>query len=168
MRKYLYWLFPITWIGIIYLFSSQPYERQNIQPFLGDKMDLAFIEPYVDWVQFTYNQSIISVESLGLEGFIEFIIRKGAHVFVFFILCVLFYIAFKKTVNLTSFAILSFSFLLTCMYAGFDEFHQSFTPNRTAYIGDVFLDSFGGLLAVIVLFIIQKMKSDPYKKRWRL
>src|SRR5690625_6708865 len=90
MRKYLYWLFPFMWMIVIFISSSQPYEKQNIQPFLTDTIELSFLEPYIHWISITYNQSEVSVERLGVYGFIEFFIRKGAHVFVFLTLCCLF------------------------------------------------------------------------------
>lgn len=162
MRKYLYWLLPIFWMAIIFLFSSQPYEKQNIQPYLTSKIDLNFLEPYLNWISFTYHQSEVSVERLGIYGFIEFFIRKGAHVFVFFILCCLFFVALKQSTKIRFSYLLLLSFILTFVYAAFDEFHQSFTENRTSYIGDVFLDGFGGGLGVVFLAVIIFVKR---KKR---
>lgn len=151
MRKYVYSLLPFIWMGIIFYASAQPYEKQNIQPLLANKMDLSFLQPYVEWMSFTYNQSIVSVEKLGVEGFIEFFIRKGAHVFVFFVLCCLFYVALKEVIKITFFWNLVISLVLTIVYACFDEFHQGFTENRTSYIGDVVLDGFGAVLSVICI-----------------
>lgn len=159
MRKYLYWLFPTIWMTVIFCFSSQPYEKQNIQPYLTSAIDLNFLEPYINWITFTYHQSEVSVEGLGLYGFIEFFIRKGAHVFVFFILCCFFYFALKQTTTMKFTYQLVISFGLTFLYACFDEFHQSFTENRTAYIGDVFLDGFGGGLAILFLVVLFHVKT---------
>lgn len=161
MRKYLYWLLPFIWMGIIFNSSSQPYEKQNIQPFLSNMIDLSFLNPFLGWISFTYNTSIVSVETLGIEGFIEFLIRKGAHVFVFFMLCYLFYLAFRKTTAMPFRLNLIISFICTVTYAGLDEFHQGFTENRTSYLGDVFLDGFGALLAVGLLMIIHLLRKKP-------
>lgn len=160
MRKYLYWLLPFIWMVVIFFFSAQPYEKQNIQPHLASAIDLQFLEPYLNWITFTYHQSEVSVARLGIYGFIEFFIRKGAHVTVFFILCCFFYMALKQTVKMTFTYRLIISFILTFLYAGFDEFHQGFTVNRTSYIGDVFLDGFGGGLAVIFLVVIKLVKNN--------
>jgi VanZ family protein len=154
LKQVLIWSLPVIWMGIIFLFSATPYEHQDLKPALSDRFDLSVIEPFVNRVNFTYHNSEISVASLGIESFTEFFIRKGAHVFVFFILTLLFIYALKKTTNLDFQLILLFSYLLSVIYAGFDEWHQSLTPNRTPYIGDVFLDSLGSLLAVIVIVII--------------
>jgi glycopeptide antibiotics resistance protein len=141
---------------IIFILSAQPYEKQNIQPCLTGVIDLTFLKPYIGWISFNYHKSEVSVEAMGIAGFIEFFIRKGAHVFAFFVLCCLFYFALHKTMPSKSIKQLIVSFVLTFLYAGFDEFHQGFTENRTSYIGDVFLDGFGGLLAIGLITIYRQ------------
>lgn len=151
MKQIFIWSMPVIWMGIIFSFSATPYERQDLKPALSERFDLSVVEPFVDNITFTYHNSVISVASLGIESFVEFFIRKGAHVFVFFTLTLLFIYAFKKTTNLDRQRIFLFSYLLSVIYAGFDEWHQSLTPNRTPCIGDVFLDSLGSLFAVITI-----------------
>ncbi|WP_249871330.1 VanZ family protein [Oceanobacillus saliphilus] len=156
MKQYLYWLLPIGWMAMIFYSSATPYENQDIKPLLGAFTDLSFLEPFLGWIELTYNQSIVSVDQLGIYGFIEFFIRKAAHVFVFFVLACLFYISFRKTTKIREAFILLSSFLLTVFYAVSDELHQVTTPNRTAYVGDVFLDSFGALIAIVCIMIIKR------------
>lgn len=158
-KKYLYWLLPVCWMGVIFYSSGQPYEKQDIKPFLSGEMDLSFLEPLLEWISFTYHHSVISIETLGIAGFIEFFIRKGAHVTVFLLLLCLFYIALKKAWTFPLKVTLLFSFLLTVAYAILDELHQGLTANRTPYIGDVFLDSFGALLAIVLILVIHKAKK---------
>lgn len=155
-KKYWYWLLPVLWMGIIFYSSATPYEQQDMKPFLGESVNLGFLEPLVNEVRFTYNGSIVSIETHGVEGIVEFFVRKGAHVFVFFFLTCLFKIALARTTSLRFKIQLLLAFLLTVAYAIMDEIHQGFTPNRTPYIGDVFLDSMGGLIAVVLLTIIRK------------
>lgn len=162
--KYFYWLFPMLWMAVIYYFSDQPYEQQNIQPYLAEGIDLDFIKPYINWVSFTYHQSVVSVGTLGVYGFVEFFIRKGAHVFVFFVLNWLFYLALHQTMKFPFIYRIMISFVCTVLYAVFDEFHQSFTENRTSYVGDVFLDGLGGTLAIIVLIIMKNVSKNKSTK----
>lgn len=159
MRKYWYWIFPIGWMGIIFYSSSTPYEKQDMKPFLGNIIDLSFLEPFLSWISFTYHQSVVSVETLGVMGFIEFFIRKGAHFAVFFLLMCFFYSAFKKATHFHNKQAILFSFLLTSAYAMVDEIHQGITPNRTPYVGDVFIDVFGAMVAVICIVIIRQMRK---------
>lgn len=161
-KNLLYWLLPIGWMGVIFRSSSTAYHQQDIKPFLGEYIDLSFLEPYIGWIYFTYNGSAVSVETHGADGLIEFFIRKGAHVFVFFLLACLFKLALGKATKLSLKIQLLFSFLQTAAYAVIDEVHQGFTPNRTPYFGDVLLDSFGALRAV--LFILVRMRYFMNRK----
>lgn len=140
-------------MGLIFYSSSQPYQNQDIKPLLQNRFDFTFLEPAVENIAFTYHQTEISVANLGLLRFIEFFIRKGAHVAVFFVLACLFYYAFRKTFPHWGDLNLAWAFVSTVTYAGLDEWHQGFTPNRTAYWGDVVLDAFGALIAVIVIYL---------------
>lgn len=163
--KIAYWLLPISWMGVIFYASAQPYEKQDIKPMMAKWIDVSFLEPYLSWIHFTYHHKEISVQSLGIEQFIEFLIRKGAHVTVFFILMFLFYCALLKTTRLALAPRLCVAFLLTVAYAVVDEYHQSFTPNRTAYFGDVIIDSIGALTASIVIWFIYDRKRQNNKTK---
>ncbi|WP_077328069.1 VanZ family protein [Virgibacillus siamensis] len=165
MKKYIYWLLPLLWMGVIFYSSAQPYEEQNIKPFLGNLLNLSFLEPYLDWVSFTYHHSEVSTEVLGVDGLIEFFVRKGAHFGVYFILLLLFYLALKKTCRRTMWLLLALSYMMTITYAVTDEFHQGFTANRTPYAGDVVIDGIGAGFAIcIVLLLHWKTKSGGIAK----
>lgn len=159
VKKHKFWLLPICWMGIIFYSSHQPYENQDVKPLLNNFINVSFLERYLSWLSFTYHESVVSVEQLGVAGFIEFFIRKGAHVSVFLVLCLLFYVAFRKAGKQKHRKALIFSLFLTVIYAISDEIHQGFTPNRTPYVGDVILDSFGALLAVGLLVLFLKRKD---------
>lgn len=45
------------------------------------------------------------------------------------------------------------SLFLVSVYSLSDEFHQSFYPSRTASIYDCMIDSVGGLIALVILFV---------------
>lgn len=158
MRKYWYWLLPLSWMGVIFYSSGTPYENQDIKPILGNFLDLSFLRPILGWISFTYHNSLISVGELGVDGFIEFFIRKGAHVTVFFLLVCFLYLAITKTIGLAFRWQMVYSFLLTVAYAILDEIHQGFTPNRTPYAGDVVIDSIGAAFAVLLILAIRLWK----------
>ncbi len=163
MKKIIYWLLPIVWMGVIYYSSDQPYQKQDMRPFMSQYLNLSFLEPYLQSITFTYNQSAVSVSQLGVEGFLEFFIRKSAHVGVFMVLCFLFYLAFKQSAKSFNWKLPSFfAFFATLLYAIFDEWHQGLTPNRTPYIGDIVLDGAGAGMAVLLIFIVisKKLKKS--------
>ncbi|MBC5637914.1 VanZ family protein [Ornithinibacillus sp. BX22] len=155
-RKLFYWFLPIIWMAVIFFSSATPYEKQDMKPLLASIIDFSILEPYFSWVSFIYNQSEVSIAALGVEGFIEFFIRKGAHFGAFFLLMILFCIAFRKTVQWNLHKILVVSFGLTIAYAIMDELHQGLTPNRTPFYGDVVIDGFGASVAYFFLLIRYK------------
>lgn len=74
---------------------------------------------------------------------VEFAIKKSAHVFVYFMLTLSWFVAllssnFQKPV------------LYTLSYAFFDEIHQLFISNRTGLLRDVFIDLIGIIIAVLL------------------
>ncbi|MFG6147955.1 VanZ family protein [Halobacillus sp. B23F22_1] len=159
MKKFGYWIPSLLWMGMIYYSSSTPYEKQDVRPLLGSWFNLSWLTPFVEGITFTYHNQEVSVAAQGIEGFIEFFIRKGAHIGVFFILTLLLYTAlrhsFRKGKRLCAIA-----WFLTLFYAVFDELHQGLTPNRTPYVGDVVLDALGGSMAVLAIFLWEKRITD--------
>ncbi|MCP3031472.1 VanZ family protein [Halobacillus sp. A1] len=163
MRKIVCWIPSILWMGIIFYSSSTPYEEQNVQPLLGEYLNLQWLAPYLEGISFTYDQNMVSIATHGVEGFIEFFIRKGAHVGVFLVLTLLLYLGLAQ--HKMKHPMLA-AWLLTVFYAITDELHQGITPNRTPYIGDVILDAIGGLAGLSLIYFIRKRsrkKSMEFK-----
>ena len=52
---------------------------------------------------------------------------------------------------------------LAFLYAASDEIHQIFVPNRTALTSDVFIDTTGGALALLGLWLGHKIIYHPQK-----
>ncbi|MFC7321841.1 VanZ family protein [Halobacillus campisalis] len=163
MRKIVYWIPSILWMGIIFYSSSTPYEEQNVQPLLGEYFNLQWLAPYLEGISFTYDQNMVSIATHGVEGFIEFFIRKGAHVGVFLVLTLLLNLGLAQ--HKVKHPMMA-AWLLTVFYAIADELHQGITPNRTPYIGDVILDAIGGLAGLSLIYFIRKRsrkKSMEFK-----
>ncbi|WP_102026674.1 VanZ family protein [Salirhabdus sp. Marseille-P4669] len=162
-KKWYFWLFPILWMGIIFYSSAQPYEKQDIKPFFNKYIDFSFLEPLVKHIEFTYHHSQVSVEALGINGFVEFFIRKGAHFTVYLILFLLFVVAFHKTTNIKKLQKVSLSLLFTVFYAIFDEIHQGWTPNRTPFYGDVIIDTIGAIVGAGLFLLISNSLQNRKK-----
>ena len=81
--------------------------------------------------------------------FWEFIFKKSGHVFVYFILTLIWIWTLSKE-------ILGNSILLSFAYAFIDEIHQLFVPGRTGLLRDVYIDLLGILLAVLLFFLLKK------------
>ncbi|MBX0357775.1 VanZ family protein [Halobacillus sp. Nhm2S1] len=140
-------------MGLIFYFSSQPYQQQDLRPTMNLYLNLDLLKPVLSPIEFTYHGETINVANRGVDGMLEFLIRKAAHLTVFFLLMVTTFLALHHNTGWGLKGKLITSYVITVLYACFDEFHQSLTPNRTPYAGDVVLDSAGGLVGGVLIFL---------------
>jgi len=103
--------------------------------------------------------SIPLIASMMKVGIAEFIIRKSAHMFLYFVLAILIYTTINKKSDIKTYMI---SFLLTAFYSCTDEFHQLFIEGRSGEIRDVMVDSTGALIGLLVIFLL--IKTDKCSK----
>jgi VanZ family protein len=83
----------------------------------------------------------------------QLVVRKASHFTEYFIFALLAARAFRTSVReLLRHRWFWVSLLLVVAYSLSDEFHQSFYPSRTASIYDSMIDSFGGLVALTILW----------------
>jgi VanZ family protein len=96
----------------------------------------------------------------GTLKIIQFVVRKAAHFTEYFILALLAARAFRTSAReLLRNRWFWVALLLIVVYSLSDEFHQSFYPSRTASIYDSMIDSFGGLVALTILWWRGKIKE---------
>lgn len=107
------------------------------------------------WVGLIFFLSDQSGLTSGLPGAYDFILRKGAHIFVFAILFLLLIRAFKNY-GLSDKKALLWAFIFTVFYAVTDEYHQTFIPQRVGSPIDVGIDSVG-----VVFITLWQMKKQP-------
>ena len=144
------WWFPalvVLWALILFILSSQSYEEQSLAPIL-ESFNTPFWYGLFDGISFMYGGVAVSVQSTGVSGFLEFFVRKGAHLFVFFVLGFLMFGVWSICQKKTVVAWLG-AFLCVLLFASTDEIHQKYTDGRTAMVQDVMIDTFGGLLGII-------------------
>ncbi|RKD23145.1 hypothetical protein BEP19_13080 [Ammoniphilus oxalaticus] len=152
-KRLLYWIPVILWMAVIFKASSQPYEDQDLRPMLDQYAPKATVEKYLGDVKVNYAGREISIEQRGVPAFLEFFIRKGAHIFVFMMLAILIQWVVQKT-WLRGFRSYAFTLIVTFLYACSDEWHQSFNPNRTAKLSDVGIDMVGVFIGLAFIFAI--------------
>ncbi|MGB3260789.1 VanZ family protein [Paenisporosarcina sp.] len=153
MKKYI--LFILILMALFYS-SAQTYEEQSLIP---DLMRWLPNEPFkgvLSLLQIPYWGTIVSVEERGYHAFIEFLIRKGAHVVIFGALAIATYIMVRR---------FRLAFILTVVLAIADEFHQSLTGGRTPTIHDVLLDSIGAVLALSIVIIYKRFHNSKWQRK---
>lgn len=143
MKKYI--LFILILLTLFYS-SGQTYEQQSLIPNLMKWLPNEPLKDALSLFQIPYWGTIISVQERGYYAFIEFLLRKGAHIFIFGALAISAYIMVHK---------IRIAFIITVVTAFADEYHQSLTGGRTPSIQDVFLDSFGAAIALGSLYILR-------------
>ncbi|MFD2639036.1 VanZ family protein [Piscibacillus salipiscarius] len=160
MKELKWWGLPLVWVGVIFGFSSQSADEQEMEPFLSQYLPLETLRPFLEKIEFTYYHSTRSVEVMGLEPFVEFLIRKLAHFGVYFILALLIYVAVLKILDSKRFIQIAMTYFLLIHFAISDELSQSFSPGRTPYYGDVAIDAFGGLVGIFVALFFLYFKKE--------
>lgn len=127
-----------------------------------------------DW-SIQYRTSTIAAQSDPFR-FVEFLFRKGAHLFMYAMLAALAYLALKPyRLNLVLKALMAMAGV--GIVAVLDEWNQFRRSNRTGAIEDVLLDLIGGaigLLIIVLLFhwipsgkrvrVSRKRKDRPYPR----
>ncbi|MCY6485909.1 VanZ family protein [Clostridium aestuarii] len=146
-KKYLKLGLVVLWMIIIFMFSNQPAD-------LSDENN--------KFVIYLLNHLGIDLSSL-LGKWSDFLIRKAAHLTEYFILYVLLYNALnnEKLGKKTMITVLGIIFLYACS----DEFHQSFVPGRGPAFRDVLIDTSGGLIAGIIIYIKNKIKINYGRRK---
>lgn len=144
-KKIIYFMPSFIWMVVIFLFSNEPAEVSNQNNFfIADALRRCkiILFKYIDY------------------NFLNFLIRKAAHITEYFILFMLLYFALKKTLFKNPKIKAS---VITVLYACTDEFHQLFVPGREGKIRDVFIDSIGLFIGLFLIYIFKFIKR--YKKK---
>lgn len=93
--------------------------------------------------------------SLWNAEIVNYLLRKGAHVTAFGLLALFFWLAMRG--KRYSYVL---AWCLASLYGAMDEWHQSFLPERTSSISDVFIDSGGALVMLLIVYFVYSRHSD--------
>lgn len=143
-KKLRAWIILIIWMGIIFLLSHQPNSGKA-----------------------TYNviENILpSIQTPSLLNTINFIIRKSAHLIEYFILAFL-TVSLLKEYTSKQIIIFIISLFFCFSYAVTDEYHQLFIQGRTGALKDVFIDTTGSIIFLIMYFIYLKMIKIKFQHK---
>jgi len=134
-----YWWPALVWAVVISAFSTATFTSDNTSHVIIPM--LRFFLPHA------------SAETLD---FLHHIIRKCGHLTEYFILSMLILRGIRAGEKGLYLRWVLVTILIVACYAALDEYHQSFVPGRTAAVGDVLIDTTGGIAAQIVasLFVL--------------
>jgi len=137
------WAPVVFWAVLIFYFSTGSFSGQETSQIL---------EPALNW--------FFPGISMGQFEIAHLTIRKLGHLGEYFIFAGLVFRALRR--QLQEYRDLHHNALtmgIVFLYAGSDELHQLFVPNRTASFADVLLDTLGGACAVACLFLYHRHKQ---------
>ncbi|KAB3535437.1 hypothetical protein F8154_06545 [Alkaliphilus pronyensis] len=179
MKKLNGWVFAIIILGGIFYLSSIPGLR--VLPILKQlntillRFDVYFIriaELIAEHLPVNMNElNPIRTVSYDFYAYaranpviLEFLLRKIAHVFVFFSLTIaLFFLINQYTKK--NYTALLLSFVSATAMAALDEFRQSFTDGRVSSLIDVGIDFIGiSLATLLIIFSILITKKTEKQK----
>lgn len=150
-KAILYWLFVLGWMGIIFYFSGKPAVS-------SDKQSMQVIE-----VINSISKQMGFEMNLDAQAW-NFPVRKAAHILEYAVLGALLYLALAAS-GLNRIRITAYSLLFCTAYAAADEFHQMFVSGRAGRLGDVGIDTIGGILGLAAVVLVSEVFKVYSKAR---
>ena len=158
LKKFLSCFFLLSWILLIFSFSHTPgpatdeQSKTIVNQIIGNtnKTTNTTVE------QIENNVPIDSKDTVDIE-YLNYIVRKIAHMSEYFILALLVLnviYQFKGKVEFKHYIIV---ICFCCFYAITDEVHQLYIPGRTGQVKDVLIDTLGASMTCIFVMLIKKV-----------
>ena len=141
LRKIIPWVLVILWMLVIFMFSHQPATESN-------ELSSGITIIITDIVEKVAPDNTFDQVNLNL------IVRKCAHFAVYFILGILVANALISN-DIARHRVVLLALLICVTYAISDEIHQLFLPGRSGQVRDVFIDSTGGLVGILLMKVIK-------------
>jgi len=124
-------LWPLLWMAVMFVFSTDFGSMENTRSFL---FPIArFLFP--------------SVTPRELQSFL-YLLRKSAHLTEYAILAILWFFVISKKGRRNSWKPALIALGISCFYAGLDEIHHAFLASRTGSLIDVGIDSLGAIIGL--------------------
>ncbi|WP_270180148.1 VanZ family protein [Alkalihalobacillus sp. CinArs1] len=153
-KRWIWLILASLMMIILFLSSNTPYQNQDVKPLFKEWITIE--QKDLPQIEFRYDGALVTPSEP--YRYVEFFLRKGAHVVSFGLLTFFWILFFMKRYTLRK--SLYFGFLLAFLYALFDEYHQSLIPNRTGHLIDVFIpDTLGMVLACLLILILSLIKN---------
>ena len=138
----------IFWLSLIFFFSNQSGEVSG----KSSSLVIQFVNSILQLFNSNIDISNYSVTS--------FIIRKMAHMFLYFSLYLItYYLMYQLKISKRK----SLALLFCLFYATTDEIHQLFVNARSGQIVDVGIDMMGALIAYFGVMIRSRLKSAKWQ-----
>ena len=142
MKKIIFLILVILWMGVIFYFSSMSSSK-------SDNQSNGFIHRTVIKVVKVFKSDLTDSDEALITKYVVYPIRKYAHIFEYFVLYILVFL-FINCYDLDLKRKIIYSMIVCVLYACSDEIHQMLVPGRDGSIRDVFVDSFGSSIGFLL------------------
>ncbi len=143
------WLPVCLWYIVIWNFSAQTaVQSTGTSSGLIDRVLLGLSPAYR---RMTPQDRASLVESLS------FFVRKGAHMFLYFVLTGLLLLALRTLIRQPGRRAAAAA-ALCALLAGLDEYHQTFVPGRSGEVRDVLVDLSGGCVLLLLWWLLRTLR----------
>lgn len=152
-------LLVVAWMAVIFFLSSMPSDESNIGSMkIANKIIEQTAETSAEATNKAESKTAKKQKAEAIED-VNYILRKFTHAGVYLILSILILNLFVQ-IGLK----LGWKYILVCIvfcliYAGTDEFHQSFVVGRTGQIMDVGIDAIGIIIGAGIFYLLHKLFS---------
>jgi VanZ family protein len=148
------WVPAALWYSLIWSFSSQPGDTS------GD-ISVGLLEGALVSGGSDFSAADSTVQ-LAVDWLLNIYIRKAAHMFLFFVLTLLVWLALTRVLRQRPKRAAAAAVLGVAL-AALDEYHQTLVPGRSGELRDVLVDSAGVLIALF-LFLLPWLAQTAQKK----
>jgi VanZ family protein len=143
MPRLKYWIPAMVMAILISVFSTH---------YFSSEQTARVIYPILKWLFPSASHRMLHLMHVA--------IRKLAHISEFGVFSVTVFLGVRGPRSGWKLNWAVWTLLVAIAYAGLDEWHQSFVPLREPSVRDVFIDSFGALLAQVVVFVYAQIHSN--------
>lgn len=153
LRRYSWLLLALVVIATLFVSSSMTYKQQTAVPLLERVLANQPFKTQLSAIHFTYAGDPVSVKASGYFAFVEFFMRKAAHVTTYFLIGLFASLGLREFVTPTWLRTI-LTILSAAGLAAFDEFHQMLTGGRQPTFDDVLLDTIAATVAVVIVLLV--------------
>lgn len=158
-RAIVFFILIILWMGFIFYMSSVGASKSDS----NSKGIVSYIITKYDQIINASNETRAYHQSKEFLNTANHVFRKVCHFTEYFILGLLLINFFLALEYFTLLKCSILSLLIVLLYAISDEFHQVFIDGRSGQISDVLLDTFGGIVSILIItyiiYLRKKVKS---------
>lgn len=149
LKSILVWLPATLWYGLIWCLSAQPAEQSKV-------VSETVTENVLVAGGSDYSGAETAVQA-SIDELLSFFIRKGAHMFLFFVLALLVWFALVQLMKRRPHRAAAVA-VLCILLAASDELHQKMVPGRSGELRDVLVDT-AGILIALLLFTMPALEE---------